>query len=192
MLCPRHGPSLSEPSREFQLLLGRPHSRAEPAPGRARPGWAMGRAAGSEAVVPPEPQHNQDHPQERLAALTMPPWFPRGLLPSGVGGPCAPPTPPLPRQPRAERSSDGPLLGPRVTPVPRGPQRAGERCSGRERTILEASCPDPKVRAGRDLAQPWAGGLGPPWLLCQCAWPARSCLCAKLAPLLSPGWQSPG
>lgn len=34
--------------------------------------------------MPPEPQHSQDRPQERLAALTMPPWFPRGLLPGGV------------------------------------------------------------------------------------------------------------
>lgn len=44
-----HSPSLSEPSPEFQLLLGRPHSRAEPAPGRARLGWATGWTAGLEA-----------------------------------------------------------------------------------------------------------------------------------------------
>lgn len=162
-------------------------TRVEPAPGRAGQGWAAGWAGGLQAAVPPE---LQDGLLERPAALTMPPRrFPRGrgARRGGVGdleGPLRPasPTPsplapPLPRPPGAERNSEGPLLGPRVTPVPWGPQRGGRVVLSARKDLILAWRPRPPahtVRGGEAEA-----GHGPPQLLCQCVRPAGFRLFAK-------------
>lgn len=60
------GPSLSEPSREFQLLLGRPHP-----PAGAGQGWAVGKAGAAAHSQATEPQAGQH--RSRDPALTKPP-----------------------------------------------------------------------------------------------------------------------
>lgn len=204
------GPSLSEPSREFQLLLGRPHSGGA----RAGSGGAgQDRGAGREARWPPKSQDSQDGPQERPAALTMPPWwFPRGrrarpAQPGAAGrgtsrvhlgrrsSSLPPRAPPLPRQPEAERSSEGSLLGSRVTPVPWGPRRGREsRAVGEKGPSpgLEASPPAHTVRPAGPLPV-WGGETeaGPGCFACVYG-PQDSVWFASLAAPPGLRWPRPG
>lgn len=99
----------------------------------------------------------------------------------------SPLAPPLPRQPEAERSSEGPLLSSRVTPVPRGPRKGGRTFSW-----LEASSPrltwfgpggasPSQGRGGRSRA-------GPTGLIRPSVRPAGFRLFARLAALPGPRW----
>lgn len=166
------GPSLSEPSREFQLLWGRPHSGGA----RAGSGGAgLGRGAGREARRPP----SRPNPFMVLGSAQRPRSSHLGGFLEGAGlgrlgtagqgargytwaaaPPPSPRVPPLPRQSEAERSSEGPLLGSRVTPVARGPRRGGRALLSARRYVLLARRSPAVCSHGSGLAVPrpvWGG-----------------------------------
>lgn len=204
------GSSLSEPSREFQLLLGRPHSGGARAgsggAGLGRAGWA----GGLQAAVPPE---LQDGPRERTAALTMPPWW----FPRGRG--ARPGWPGAARRGGAGRRTSRVRFGRRVLPLPpRSPplpppargrselRRPFVRPQGHTRALGAAEGRGAVLSARKDLLLAWrlrrsahtvrggeaGAGQGPPQLLCPSAWPAGFRLFAKQAALLGPRWRRRG
>lgn len=117
-----------------------------------------------------------------------------------LGGRAAPlpAGPPLPRQSEAERSSEGPLLGSRVTPVARGPRRGGKALLSARRDVLLARRSPAVCSHGLGLAVPrpvWGGEAearrSPPGLLHPKVRPARFRLFARLAALPGPRWWRP-
>ena len=112
-----------------------------------------------------------------------------------IGSPRAPP---LPRHSEAERSSEGPLLGSRVTPVARGPHRGGRALLSARRDVLLARRSPAVCSHGSGLAVPrpvWGGEAearpSPPGLLHPKVRPARFRLLTRLAALPGPRWWRP-
>lgn len=143
LIC--RGPSLSEPSREFQLLLGRPHSGGALAgSGGAGPGRGAGQEAGR---LPSRLNPRMVLGSAREALTTSPRWFPRGhwtrpTRPCAAGPPGpepsplpAGPTPPPPARGRKE------LCRPFVRL--RGHTRAPGAAEGRESCAVGEKGPSP-------------------------------------------------